>query len=96
MISGKWRAAVFVIVTAGIVIVLGYWQQPGAVFPASTVLGSTLWGPLSLLVIPTVLGWASAGLPSRWTKALGLVLTMIVLGMCVYLIQAAAWTQHQL
>lgn len=93
MVALKWRAVVFAVVTTAVLAAFYLWEaspHPGSnIYPDPDFLGSTWYGPVLLLLIPTSLAWCCLGLVRRHARVLGLILALLVFAVCVQLIIAS-------
>lgn len=83
MITLKWRAVAFVVITA-IVLPVGEHYDQWMIrnydgYPQPNFLASTWYGAILLLLIPISFGWLSMVMKHRIAKVLGLIGTVLLL-----------------
>lgn len=85
----KWRAFVFVVVTAialTVMLTYDYAALRTVRQPPRSFLGSTWYGPLLLLLIPILLGWLSLAAKSRGARVFGLICSGLVFVVALFFI----------
>jgi hypothetical protein len=99
IISLKWRAFVFVVVTAIVLTVMlkyDYAALRTVEYPPRNFLGSTWYGPLALLLIPISLGWLSLAAKSRGARVFGLICSGLVFVIALFFIYILKLAVHTL
>jgi hypothetical protein len=95
----KWRAFVFVVVTAIVLTVMlkyDYAALRTGEYPPPNFLGSTWYGPLALLLIPISLGWLSLAAKSRDARVFGLTCAGVVFVLALFFIYSMKRAVHTL
>jgi hypothetical protein len=89
MVSVKVRAIVLGALVLTTIALMVFWEPAGYEIihaPEPNWIGSTWYGPALLIAIPVCLAWLSWGSRNEFIKGMGLVLSVLMAGASIFLI----------